>query len=63
MENRERDQMNKNTKTSGDNVNRDTSPNIGKSKDDSSNFGQKTGKPEELKEPRNSGGNLPTDNR
>src|SRR2546421_8847726 len=53
MENRDRDKMSRNTKsTSAGDVNRNTSSQIGKNKSDSSaDFGQKIGRSENLNEP------------
>ena len=50
MENRDRDKLSKNTgSTSGGDVNRDTSSNIGQQKSGSSGqFGQKTGRSENI---------------
>lgn len=57
MDNRERDKVSKNTQpTSGGDVNRNTSSQIGKSKSDSSaDFGQNIGRSENLDEPNSRG--------
>ncbi|MEA2238553.1 MAG: hypothetical protein QOC81_3277 [Thermoanaerobaculia bacterium] len=59
MENRERDQMSKNTQsTPAGDVNRNTSSQSGKEKSDSSaDFGQNIGRSENLNEPNSRGSN------
>ena len=49
MENRDRDKISKSTgSTSGSDVNRSTSSNIGKKKDSSADFGKKIGRSEDI---------------
>ncbi|HXH39752.1 MAG TPA: hypothetical protein VNN08_14075 [Thermoanaerobaculia bacterium] len=58
MENRERDKMSRNTKsTSGGDVNRNPSSRIGKDKSDTSaDFGQKVGQQDKLNDPKGRNG-------